>query len=197
MYQEPYHHLVFANDEIRILDVRLQPGDTSAWHVHRDAITYIGLEGSRIWLDVPGEHPRSVYLPDDFWGGDIEYPETPFVHRIANVGFQPFRLIAIEHLTPRKSVGNATPIQEEWETLDRNPFFTIHKTMIHQQGEIHDLLTGPVVLICRGPGLLLLHQTGTTSSMQQGDWRFWARESEAYSIENPGTEPMEVLLIQL
>ncbi|HRW75034.1 MAG TPA: hypothetical protein P5563_03975, partial [Saprospiraceae bacterium] len=55
VYQEPYHHLVFANDEIRILDVRLQPGDTSAWHVHRDAITYIGLEGSRIWLDVPGE----------------------------------------------------------------------------------------------------------------------------------------------
>ena len=46
------------------------------------------------------EHPRSVYLPDDFWGGDINYPETPFIHRIANVGFQPFRLIAIEHLPP-------------------------------------------------------------------------------------------------
>lgn len=197
VYQEPYHHLVFQNDAIRILDVRLDPGDTSAWHIHRDAITYIGLEGSRIWLDVPGEHPRSVYLPDDFWGGDVAYSETPFVHRIANIGFQQFRLIAIEHLMPRKELPVGYPDLEGWETLDINPYFIVYKTTLLNGTSTRNMLNGPALMICRGNGQLLLYHNETTATMQSGDWRFWPRDSEMYSIENPGEVPMEVLLIHL
>lgn len=197
VYEEPHHHLVYSNGEIRILDVRLQPGDTSAWHRHRHAITYIGLEGSRIWLDVPGEHPRSVYLPDDFWGGDTEYPEIPFTHRIANVGFQPFRLLAVEHLNPRKEIQIDETELDGWESLDVNPYFILHKLTVDPGQTKTNLFSGPGLLICRGKSQLLLSQAGTIAAFQQGDWQYWPVGTVEVGLTNPGDEPMEVLLLHL
>lgn len=195
VYQEPFHHLVFENSEVRILDVRLQPGDTSAWHVHSNAITYIGLEGSRIWLDVPGEHARTVYLPDDFWGGDTEYSETPFVHRIANVGFQPFRLMAVEHLQPRRDIPISADDVEGWESMDVNPYFILHRFILDPGKSRKQRFTGPGLLIYRGKGNILIHGPDGTVSLDHGSWWTWPIGELALRLENSTTDPMEILLL--
>ncbi|MEZ5030939.1 MAG: hypothetical protein R2787_06050 [Saprospiraceae bacterium] len=195
VYQEPFHHLVFANDEIRILDVRLQPGDTSAWHVHRDAITYIGLEGSRIWLDVPGEHPRSVYLPDDFWGGDTDYPEAPFVHRIANVGLQPFHLLAVEHLQTRTNPSGTDTFLDGWEVLDINPYFIIQRTTLDALSTREDLLQGHALLICRGEGDMLIQWPEGTVALDHGNWITWPSAAQVFTFTNQSPSPMELILL--
>lgn len=197
VYQEPFHHLVFQNDEIRILDVRLEPGDTSAWHSHRHAITYVGLEGSRILLDVPGEHPRSVYLPDDFWGGDTDYPEAPFVHRIANVGLQVFHLLAIEHLQTRQHHVFTEDALDGWEALDVNPYFLLHRAQLAVGASQEAVLHGPAMLVARGKGMLVAQHAGTISSLRNGDWLAWPNGLEDIRLSNSGKEPMEVLLIHL
>lgn len=193
VYEEPHHHLIFNNDDIRILDVRLQPGDTSAWHVHSHAITYIGLEGSRIWLDVPGEHPRSVYLPDDFWGGDTEYPETNFVHRIANVGFQPFRLMAIEHLQPRRDIQFATDDLEDWESMDVNPYFLLFRLILEPGQSRKTVLDGPGLLISRGKGEVIVQQQAETLSMGLGSWLSWPQRQEAFTLTNQSRDQVEII----
>lgn len=195
VYQEPFHHLVFHNDEIRILDVRLEPGDTSAWHVHQNAITYIGLEGSRIWLDVPGEHPRSVYLPDDFWGGDTEYSETPFVHRIANVGFQPFRLMAIEHLNSHKDIQLDEDDLYGWESMDVNPYFLLFRLVLEPGQSRQSVLHGPGLVICRGRGEIIVQHQNETISMGLGSWLSWPRGEEAFHFENTSRDQAEILYI--
>ncbi|MCF8237422.1 MAG: cupin domain-containing protein [Saprospiraceae bacterium] len=197
VYLEPYHHLVFENSEVRILDVRLQPGDTSQWHIHHNAITYIGLEGSRIWLDVPGEQPRSVYLPDDFWGGDIEYPEQPFVHRIANIGDHPFRLMAVEHLQPRSDRSLENTDLEGWEALDINPYFALHRLTLEAGSAHEDLLPGPGLLICRGKGQMLIQGAEGIVSLDHGNWMTWPIGEERFVLANTGTQPVEVLLLHL
>ncbi len=196
VYQEPFHHLVFENSEIRILDVRLQPGDTSDWHRHHDAITYIGLEGSRIWLDVPGEHSRSVYLPDDFWGGDTDYPETSFVHRIANVGFQPFRLLAVEHLSLRQDVLFSESEMSDWESLDINPYFLLFRKMMEPGISVDQMLRGPGILFCRGKGNLLIQSSEGTISLDHGCWTTWPLGNQKVTLSNTSLAPMEVLLLQ-
>ena len=34
VYQEPMHRLVYHNPMVRVLDVRIPAGDTTAYHVH-------------------------------------------------------------------------------------------------------------------------------------------------------------------
>ncbi len=195
VYQEPFHHLVYENSEIRILDVRLLPGDTSAWHIHQDAITYIGLEGSRIWLDVPGEHPRSVYLPDDFWGGDIEYPEKSFVHRIANVGFQPFRLMAVEHNQPRIERTLDQTDLEGWEALDINPYFILHRHLLEPGKSLSQVFPGPGLIVCRGEGHILLQGADGIVSLSHGSWMTWPIGAQALTLTNSSLSQMELLIL--
>jgi hypothetical protein len=195
VFEEPYHRLVFEDGSIRILDLRMAPGDTSAFHVHRNAIAYIGLNGSQIWLDVPGLDSRSIYLPDDFWGGDIEYPEAPFVHRIANVGKEAFRLMAIEHLEPRTGQVFPEGYLSGWTSLDVNPYFLIHRRMLQPAELFGETLHGSCLLIGRGEGLVQLTRDEQTNSFGHGDWQYITSGHSHIQFHNAGMKPIEVVLV--
>ena len=86
VYEEPNHRLVFQSPLVRVLDVRLHAGDTSAYHVHADPLVGVSVQGARTWSQEPGADPYPVSMPGVNPHIFENWSETlPYTHRVANV----------------------------------------------------------------------------------------------------------------
>jgi hypothetical protein len=55
VHEEPRHHLVFQNKEIRILNVLVPPGDTTQYHIHTTPSLLSGLLAQQLVRSFRGE----------------------------------------------------------------------------------------------------------------------------------------------
>jgi len=80
---EPRHHLVFENESVRILNVFVEPGDTTLYHRHNTPSVFIFLSttqtGSQLWNGQPVASP--------FKAGTIIFDslKTERIHRVWNI----------------------------------------------------------------------------------------------------------------
>jgi quercetin dioxygenase-like cupin family protein len=97
------HRLVLERPPVRVLDVQVQPGATSLYHLHTDPIFYVAIEISEIDAQVLGEEWKRTKVSAWSPGGvafDLGHADQPLTHRIRNVGDEPFRLIAVTNSGP-------------------------------------------------------------------------------------------------
>src|SRR5688500_16270276 len=59
---EPMHHNVFENSFIRVLDVRVRPGDTSQFHKHETPSVFIVLHPVKTGSEVKMEEQKATAL---------------------------------------------------------------------------------------------------------------------------------------
>ena len=59
VHEEPRHRPVFQNKEIRILNVRVAPGDTSLYHMHTTPSFFIRLTNTITGSQVQGEAKKA------------------------------------------------------------------------------------------------------------------------------------------
>ncbi len=95
---EPHHHVVFKNQYVEVMDVRIDPGDTTSYHVHAHDAIYIDLAQAQ----------TQSQIKDKPWGatetskpGQVEFDKDsqhPFSHQVKNVGSTPYHLISVELL---------------------------------------------------------------------------------------------------
>ena len=95
---EPHHHWAFENQYVRVLDVRLLPGESTLLHTHsHDNIAVRLSETSAQTQDMGKDwEPASKVVP-----GEVSYREgakAPYTHRVKNVGSAAFHVIDIEVL---------------------------------------------------------------------------------------------------
>lgn len=103
--EEPMHRLMLATEAYQVLDPLLLPGDTTLFHLHDVPIHYVMISPSpanaqllgQPWPESGVVEQLSREVGDGWW--TLEYGEHPVVHRVANIGEQPFRLIAVTNLT--------------------------------------------------------------------------------------------------
>lgn len=99
MHREPMHRPVFQSSLVRVLDVRVPAGDTTAYHVHADRLVGIAVQDVRLWMQVSGTEPGSIAAP-----GAVPYVFTnwsqtlPYTHRVANVDTLPLHYVVAEWL---------------------------------------------------------------------------------------------------
>ncbi len=98
--QEPYHRTVFQNQNVRIYDVILPPGDQTLFHVHSFDSFAIVVGGGKLKGERPGRPPGEFPMLT----GSVAF-NTPFTHRIQNVGTTPIRMIGCEVLSSSSSPG--------------------------------------------------------------------------------------------
>jgi hypothetical protein len=110
VYREPMHRLVFQNSLVRVLDVRLLPGDTTAYHVHSDRMMGIAVQDARIWIQPKSAPPSPVQVPPptphllDNWSQTL-----PYTHRVANVDTLPLHYVVAEWRAASGADGPALP----------------------------------------------------------------------------------------
>lgn len=99
--REPRHRLVWEDGPVRVLDVRIPPGDTTLFHIHDAAILYVPVavsptDAQPLGGGWSGVGPRDVSrFSEGTVATDTQYAARPLTHRVTNVGPGPFRLIAI------------------------------------------------------------------------------------------------------
>jgi quercetin dioxygenase-like cupin family protein len=90
---------VFQSPLVRVLDVRLPPGDTTEYHVHAAPMVGIAVQGARTWNQVPGAPPGPIATPEatpyvfENWSQKL-----PYTHRVANVDTLPMHYVVAEWL---------------------------------------------------------------------------------------------------
>jgi quercetin dioxygenase-like cupin family protein len=95
--QEPHHHLVFANQYVRVLEVIVKPGETTLFHKHSLDNVAVILTGTALRNQVPGQEWTERPTKD----GSVGFAAgtaKPYVHRISNAGSAVFHVLDIQIL---------------------------------------------------------------------------------------------------
>jgi quercetin dioxygenase-like cupin family protein len=94
--QEPHHHLLYANNDLRIFDVIVPPHQATLLHEHDNDYIFITYGQSQLTVVKPGMPPASLELP----AGAVRFAKGGFAHAITNDGDYPFHTLTIEFLNP-------------------------------------------------------------------------------------------------
>lgn len=146
--EEPRHHPILVNKYIRLLDVWIQPHDTTQFHIHATPSLFVILSNTNTVSQIKGEGWQSgVSNPGTTWYRSF----TPdiLVHRVANIDTIPFHVNDIELLSsyhPEKKItALAFPLLFENEKafayqLKRQDI--INKTITDRGPMIAELISG-------------------------------------------------------
>jgi hypothetical protein len=106
--KEPLHKNVFENQYLRVLDVRIAPGDTTLFHKHETPSVFISLHpvktGSQVIIEEGAATVLSLDRKITFEG----FYKSPRIHRVWNEDTSEFHVMDIEILT--KGNQNAEPV---------------------------------------------------------------------------------------
>jgi len=107
---EPRHHPALSNDHVRLLDVRIPPGDTTQFHIHSTPSIFLMLHQVKTGSEVITEEDHSAspiphYGPMWFEG----FYTSPRVHRVWNSDTVLFHVNDIE-LPNKNYITIDTPI---------------------------------------------------------------------------------------
>src|SRR4051812_4623646 len=99
--KEPYHHAVFENPYVRIIDVTIAPGVMTQYHVHDIASVVVYLtkssNASQTWGQTD-KTPRNTTPADSRYA---PYDEQALTHQVTNTGNNVFHVYDIELLRPK------------------------------------------------------------------------------------------------
>jgi hypothetical protein len=99
--QEPRHHNVFENAWVRVLDVRIPPGDTSLMHKHETPSVFMVLSKAKSGSQVLVEPAKINLTQGNIWYES--FATGPRIHRVWNSDTSEFHVIDMELLnkTPK------------------------------------------------------------------------------------------------
>lgn len=184
---EPRHRTVHDDGDIRVLDVQINPSDTTLAHTHDSPIMYTfissgaGSSGGRV-------------------SSNTDYRLEPFTHVVNNQGPGLFRIIAIAHFGEgEEGDTNLTANRPDGITGEptlENPWFRSYRmelepgqeTPVHRHR--HDVL---VVQVTEGKTHVTRADGITRELTQMGDWA-WRDQESAYQIRNAGDTPVTVVV---
>jgi hypothetical protein len=95
---EPHHHLVLANDQVRVFTVNIPPHSDTLLHRHRHDYIYVTLGASEVVNAVQGKDPVTVKLQD----GQTGFLSASYAHIARNLSNNPFRNVTVELLQDDK-----------------------------------------------------------------------------------------------
>lgn len=183
---------------MRVFDVRVEPGDTTLYHVHADPHAGVVISGSARWGQTLGQ--AGTVGAGNAVGTLLDNATSalPCTHRVANVDSAPFRYIIGRFLAPSNVVAAPLPdepgLSLERET-SRGRIYRIRllpgqATSLHRHAQ-------PGLLIQVGSGRVgLTGDKSEASSAHSGAGAWWWRAAgKVHSIRNAGDAPVELIEI--
>ncbi len=189
VHEEPLHHVIYEDEEIRILEIEAIPGDTSLVHRHDYNYCYIATQGGRLWLEDLGEQSREVNLPTHYAGGKFELSEGPFVHRFANIDTSNISFFTVEHKLgiPRIAVAQSLPE----DAILKDSLFVLRKLELEALSGLQIPHKGTVILLNLSKSALLFTGAEPIS--------YWKRfdAKDACRISNMHKEAISVAIFEI
>lgn len=202
MHNEPRHRLVLTHRQLRVMDVRIGPGDTTLFHVHALPALYVAVETSPVDIQLlkgqwggthpaadPGRKPGDVNV-------DTSYVRQAITHRVTNVGSQLFNLIAITSSTA--SPGESGPPDMPGELELHNRWFTQSRAHVAAGGPprwYSPLSPTIVVQPLPGAAAVLLESGGTHALNAPGSWVL-VPAGVRYQLTSPSSATLVVVQVR-
>jgi hypothetical protein len=195
--EEPRHKVALQNEYIRLLDVRVPPGDTSLFHVHQIPSFFIPLSATRIGSEVKGQAARQSRFPiDSTWYNGFE--NGPLIHRVWNSDTNVLHVIDLELLATKNSMLPNTihmPFKIDFE----NEKLRVYKFQL-QAGQVVvlPLIKTPMLLVTVDGGHLWLKDSHQKKfiELKPGSFR-WIAPHQQVLMSNRGNISNRSILILL
>ena len=107
--KEPRHKKVLENKYIRLLDVRIPPGDTTLFHIHSTPSLFLHFTNTVVCSQEKGqtwEKSKNKEGEADY----VSFKNETWVHRVSNCDTIPFHVTVIEILSPYKTTTHLKPL---------------------------------------------------------------------------------------
>jgi hypothetical protein len=180
--QEPQHHLLFANESLRIIAPQLQPGYTTLEHAHSHDDASVCIHGSQVRGKLAsGEwgNPGMICTPGAI--GMTEYTGKARSHTVQNVGTGVYHLVLVENLRDSGWTAPAPPI-DGMKVLRENRSFRVYEG----QAGVHSHDVPTVVVLVSGKvsvGAKSLDQPGAWAVVPAGEKHQVTAEAGARYVE--------------
>jgi quercetin dioxygenase-like cupin family protein len=194
--EEPLHQTVFKNESVIVFHLILPPGERTLYHTHvRDRV---GIEFSNTSTteQLPGkaEGAAGATKAGDFFA--LTLGESPFSHRVHNVGPNPFVVMDVEILQRPKSVSGvaAAPVAAE------NPSARVYNWVLAPgaTAATHSHVRPYLIVAATAFNLKMTAPDGKTFSheLKAGDFH-WVEEKVTHSLSNAGSTEGQILEVEL
>jgi len=136
--EEPMHHNVFTNTYVRVLDVHVQPGDTTQFHKHSTPSVFVVLHPVRTGSEVIQEETKATVFQKDASITFEGFYKTPRIHRVWNEDTSEFHVMDIEILNkdphnisdtlqrPFQLLFDEKPVRTYRLDIDNNSTVSVH-----------------------------------------------------------------------
>ncbi|MBV9960855.1 MAG: hypothetical protein JO072_01295 [Parafilimonas sp.] len=116
--KEPHHKPVLVNDYVRLLDVHINPGDTTLYHIHAAPSVMVHISNSIIGSQITGEQPTQAA---EVLAGQTRfaaYNEHTVTHRVFNAGSNVFHVMDIELIKKEPASDSCTALSNVETTIN-------------------------------------------------------------------------------
>ena len=128
MYREPMHRLVYRNPMVRVLDVRIPAGDTTAYHVHDAPMVGVVVQDARIWSQAPGDAPGPPRTPPPSPSVFTNWTESlPYTHRVGDVDSVPLHYVVAEWVGRSGGEVPALPADDDRKLVEEGPTVRVYQ----------------------------------------------------------------------
>lgn len=199
VHEEPRHRLAYESALVRVLDVRVGPGETTLYHVHADHTFSVVIAAARTWEQFQSR-PASPPSADLSAGQvlDNSAATLPYTHRVGNVDTVGFHYVVGVLRAPSGIVAPAlaatTGLTLERETQSgkvyRARLAPGEATPAHRHAQ-------PGMTVQVGIGSLRLDGTAPEAARPDpgtGAW-WWRAAGTQHVIRNTGATVVEVVEI--
>jgi quercetin dioxygenase-like cupin family protein len=202
MHEEPRHRLVLTHEQLRVMDVRIHPGDTTLFHVHDVPALFVAVSTAPVdnqllndrWAGThpaadPGRTPGDVNV-------DTSYVRQPIAHRVTNVGSQLFNLIAIT--TSTVSPRDEGPPEMPGDLEIQNRWFTQSRVRISAgAGPRWYSATSPTVVVqpVQGAATVILESGERHVLSTPGSWALVPADTR-YQLTSPSSATLVVVQVR-
>jgi hypothetical protein len=204
VHEEPRHRLVYDTPDLRVLDVQIQPGDTTLYHKHDSPITYVTIGTSSTdqmilggaWNNTQPRNPPPGRI------GAVRavqsYVEQSLTHRVTNVGQTLFRLIAVP--SKRSGTENTTaPEPLPGDLISENRWFrnSILRIAGYQASTGYTANAPTVLVMVRDGRIIIERGDGWMTSLEVAGQSTIMSQDEHYRIRNGAQQTSDIVFVEV
>lgn len=189
---EPRHKVVLENDYVRLLDVHIQPHDTTLVHIHAAPSVIVFLTRSSIATQILGASPVDAEV-QPAQTGYAAYDEKPVTHRVYNRGDSTFHVMDIELVKKTSAPDSCAILSAPGAKLaQQQKLVRVYNIEIDKYKKLQIPKSSCAHLIIAITGKIGL--SGGKKSIGPGDFLFYEPQE---AIEILGQEHAQCVLLEL
>ena len=193
---EPHHHLIIANDYVRVFAVDVPPRTRTLCHLHpHDYLLYVAA-GAEIVSAARDEEPKRL----KYVAGECELSKAGMVHVVENLGDTAFRNVVVELQPP------ATELRRGFEPILLSGEAAIERVLNTDRGEIVAIdlsprgemeISGPTVLAAPYGPVMLRELDEYNIPLDDFRKLTWVCAPRRAGIRNAGEGPAAVIAVRV